>query len=810
MDPVSRNMTMICQDPHSSNHKDIWHWGNPLDSPTPVLFMQVSLITIVTQIMDVCLKPLGQSSLVSQILGGLIFGPSLFGHKKVLSNTLFPIKGAVVLETLATFGIMFFYFIYCVKIDIVTMLRTERQALAIGISVFSITLGIPTGFSFLLKKYVSMEKSLADSLTFIAVSQSLTAFVVISVLMAELKILNTDVGRLTMSAAMFADVFGFAATAIMFAVMQNSGGNILSILFTLLSVVMLFIVIIYVMRPVILWILERSKGKPVDELHIVCIFVFVLISGFLSEFVGQHFIMGPLVLGLAVPEGPPLGTALITKMETVSVAFLYPIYLAVCGLETDIFKIRTRSLWVVSTIVLCACFMKIGAVILSGYYYKMPLKESCVIGILLNARGIAELSLYNIWRAGKVITGQEFSLLVISILVINAIISPLIKFLYDPSDQYHNVRRCSIQHTKRESELRVMVCIHNNENIPTIINLLEASYASRESTVAVIALVLVELLGRARPILVAHQAHDTLRSTACNSTQIDNSLRQYAQQNEGCASVQSFTSVSLFDTMHDDVCRISLDMRANLLIMPFHKRWEIDGTVQVANRAIQTMNIKVLEKAPCSVGILIDRGILCGSQSLLIARAPYRVAVLFIGGADDAETLAYGTRMARHENVNVTVIRFLLFGDENSKDRKRDSDIIGEYRYYNAGNRRFEIMEEVVKDGIEMSSCVRKLIDYFDLVMVGREHPESVLLRGHDQWSECPELGVIGDMIGSQDFVTKASVLVVQQQRIRGRLVKHTANPMPNQRDQLVHDVPFDEVSRASCTISVDRHDQRM
>lgn len=393
--------------------------------------------------------------------------------------------------------------------------------------------------------------------------------------------------------------------------------------------------------------------------------------------------------------------------------------------------------------------------------------------------------------------------MVVSIIVINAILAPLLKFLYDPSQQYHSVRRSSIQHTRQESELRVMVCIHNNENIPSIINLLEASYASSESTITVIALILIELLGRFRPLLVAHQHHDTFRSASCSSTQIDNALKQYAQQNEGNAFVHSFTSISSYETMHDDVCRISLEMGANILIMPFHKRWEIDGSVEIINRSIQNMNVKVLERAPCSVGILIDRGILSGFPSLLVARVAYNVVVLFIGGADDAEALAYGTRMARHANVNVTVIRFLLFGEENSKDRKRDTDLIDEYRYFNAANRRFDMMEQVVRDGIEMSTSIRRLIDYFDLVIVGKEHPESILLQGHDQWSECKELGTIGDMLASQDFVTKASVLVVQQQRIRGRLVKHSVTPMPNQRDQLVHDVPNDVAPRASVSISM-------
>lgn len=67
------NKTLVCQNPHSFGHFDVWHRGNPLESPTCLLFLQVSMMTIVTQIMDACLKPLGQSSLVSQILVSFLY-----------------------------------------------------------------------------------------------------------------------------------------------------------------------------------------------------------------------------------------------------------------------------------------------------------------------------------------------------------------------------------------------------------------------------------------------------------------------------------------------------------------------------------------------------------------------------------------------------------------------------------------------------------------------------------------------------------------------------------------------------------------
>jgi len=59
-----------------------------------------------------------------------------------------------------------------------------------------------------------------------------------------------------------------------------------------------------------------GTGWNINEWFITCIFVLVLITGFFSEIIGQHYIMGPLLLGLAIPEGTPLGTSLIAKMET--------------------------------------------------------------------------------------------------------------------------------------------------------------------------------------------------------------------------------------------------------------------------------------------------------------------------------------------------------------------------------------------------------------------------------------------------------------------------------------------------------------
>ena len=68
---------------------------------------------------------------------------------------------------------------------------------------------------------------------------------------------------------------------------------------------------------------------------------------------------------------------------------------------------------------------------------------------------------------------------------------------------------------------------------------------------------------------------------------------------------------------------------------------------------------QVIRSAPCSVGILVDRGL--GSiERISNSNVSINVAAIFIGGKDNREALAYATRVAQHPGVKFTVIRFLV------------------------------------------------------------------------------------------------------------------------------------------------------
>ncbi|XP_050385896.1 cation/H(+) antiporter 15-like [Argentina anserina] len=807
------NVTLVCQDPHNTvNVRGFWSGKNPLDSSTSLLLVQLSLITFVSTFVNVWLRHLGQSSIVSNIFSGILFGPSLLGHFKEIANTLFPLEGIIVLETLSTWGLTYFLFSIGVQMDVATMIRPQRKNMVIGGTLFLCTLVLPEALTFLLMHSVpKMDQTLKAALPFVSATQAISSSAVVGSLLTELKMLNTDIGRTAVSTALFCDVVGIIMSAFAIALSDRKSKNTIIPWLSAIQAAALVLGIIYICRPFMVWIRNRSEEKnSVRESHIFIIFVLVLVFGFLSEISSQHYLLGPLVFGFVIPAGPPLGSAVVARVDTLATGLFYPSYLAVTGLKTNIFTINPRSSWVLGIIFLFASLVKIGAVMLAACYYEQTVREAFVLGLILNAKGITELVMYNIWKQTKLLSDQEFALSVIYVVVVTAVVTPLIKLLYDPSRQFSATKRSTIQHLKRDTELRIMACIHSQENVPTLVNILEVSNATEENPVAAIALILVELVGRSTPVLIAHHPGDNLQSSigssASTSNQIIKALGQYAECNEGRATLQPFTSISHYPTMHDDIIRVAFEKRAHIVILPFHKHYAIDGTIGSVNRAHQSMNINVLEKAPCSVGILIDRGILSGSMSVLSNQYIYHVAVIFLGGVDDAEALAYGSRMASHPNVDLTVARFLLFGDDNLKDRKRDTDLLEEYRRAHVGNERFVVVEEVVKDGAKLSSVIKSMVDCFDLMLVGMHHQDSPLLSGLGEWSECPELGIVGDMLASPDFRCSLSVLVVQQQRIAGKPISRTTKPVD--KEPLIHDIA-DEQMRSSWTITVNEYDRK-
>lgn len=361
-------------------------------------------------------------------------------------------------------------------------------------------------------------------------------------------------------------------------------------------------------------------------------------------------------------------------------------------------------------------------------------------------------------------------MLIADILIFSILMPMVVKWFYDPSRKYSHYQKKNILNLKPDAELSILGCIHTQDGLPVLLNLLDASCPTEESPISLYALHLVELVGRATPVFITHELHEQKSSSEVMvSDSIIQMLRKYEMRNEGVVSIEVFTAIAPMKLMHDDICTVAVNKLTSIIILPFHRRWTREGFVDSEDSTIRALNCQVLERAPCSVGILIDRGHLSSYRSFGGSCASLlQVAMVFLGGQDDREAFSFARRMVKEvSSAQLTVIRLIAEDESISHwEMVLDTELLNDVKHSFVGGEPFRYVERRADEGSETATIIRSIGDEYDLIIVGRrEGIDSPQTSGLMEWNEFPELGIIGDMLASADSHFKASTLVVQQQQ---------------------------------------------
>lgn len=728
-------------------------------------------------------------------------------------DTLFGLVGAC--------AYMMFWFLMGVKMDLGLVRSTGRKAIAIGLSSVLLSITVCSLIFFVVLRDVGTKKGEPVvnlfEIIFIYSIQCLSSFPVIGNLLFELRLQNSELGRLAMSSAVISDFSTSVLSAVLVFLkeLREEKSRLGSVFIGDVVVgnrpmkragtVVLFVCFaVYVFRPLMFVIINRTpSGRPVKKFYIYSIIILVFGSAVLADWCKQSIFIGPFILGLAVPHGPPLGSAIVQKFESAVFGTFLPFFVATSAEEFDTSMLQSwtdfKSIFI---IVFVSFVVKFALTTLPALLYHMPANDCLALSLIMSFKGIFEfgayafgfqrgVSIYILHFSDRLpkptvelfsifffllqsIRPVTFTILSLYILLNSAIIPPILRRIYDPSRMYAGYEKRNMLHMKPSSELRILSCIYRTDDIHPMINLLEATYPSKENPVATYVLHLMELIGRATPVFISHRLQ-TRKSddTSYNSESVIASFDQFHKDFFGSVFVSTYTAISVPKTMHGDICMLSLNNTTSLIILPFHQTWSADGSVIVSDSImIRKLNKSVLELSPCSVGIYIYRS--NNARRTIPETAAnfssYQVCMLFLGGKDDREALTLAKRMARNSRINITVV-CLISSEQKAKqvtdwDRMLDLELLRDVKSNVLDGVHINYSEQVVDDASQTSKLLKSIANEYNLFIVGREKGrKSVFTEGLEEWSEFEELGVVGDLLASQDLKCQASVLVIQQQQ---------------------------------------------
>ncbi len=401
----------------------------PIDTLLHVL-LSLMVVIITARGVGAIFKVFHQPPVIGEVIGGILLGPSFLGriapdvYQFILPTTTAPFLGVI-----AQLGVILYMFLVGLELDLKILKRSGHATLAISHA--SIVVPFIFGSALALYLYVPMSSaniSFTNFALFLGVSMSVTAFPVLARILTDRKTQKTRMGTIALTCAAVDDVTAWCLLAFVVSMSQAQlGGALITVGLTLVYVATMLLVV----RPLVARAVPYLETfDKLTEGGMALIFVTLLLSALVTEFIGIHAIFGAFLLGAVTPHNSRVAKELQDRLQDMVQIMFLPAFFAFTGMRTQFGLLQTRQEWLLcGLIIVVATLGKFGGTFLAGRATGLNWRDSASLGVLMNTRGLVELIVLNIGLDLNVISPTLFTMLVLMALVTTFMTTPLIVLL---------------------------------------------------------------------------------------------------------------------------------------------------------------------------------------------------------------------------------------------------------------------------------------------------------------------------------------------------------------------------------------------
>jgi Kef-type K+ transport system membrane component KefB len=396
----------------------------------------VSMLVVLTTTL-VCgwlARRLGQASVIGEMTGGILLGPTLLGRLAPATwHALFTPATLSAFDVLSTLGLVLYLFLIGSSLSYVDVHRQRNVAAVASLA----SLLLPFAFGLMvarptMARFPSNAGTLPFTL-FLGISLSITAFPVLARILEERRLTETSLGVTALLCAAADDVIAWILLALAMSLLPHAVGT-QSMLARLLELAAYLLVMFGVTR-LARWIAQRNGARTLAPTAVAASVLIALLSAAVTDALGLHPLFGAFVAGLAFPRVPQWQKTLQQSLQVPVASLLLPFFFALTGLRTRLDLLQGKGVltWTLLLLVL-AVVGKVGGGVIAAKPLGETWRNAFALGALLNTRGLVELIVLNIAYTQGVFGPALFAALVVVALATTMMTSPLLTLLHITPD----------------------------------------------------------------------------------------------------------------------------------------------------------------------------------------------------------------------------------------------------------------------------------------------------------------------------------------------------------------------------------------
>lgn len=401
------------------------------DQPLSKTLFLIILILLISRMIGLFFRRLGQPTVLGEILAGVFIGPSVFGFFfPGFYEFLFIGSHAIILNSLSELGLILFMFVIGMQIDFVFVFKKSQSIKLISHSLILIPffLGIVMAF-FYYSDYAPSNIGFFEFSFFFGIAITITAYPLLARILNEKGLSNSNLGHIALSTAAFGNIIVWFFLSILIILIKSSNFN--SILLTIALSITYTLIMIFIIHPFLKRLSEIYVSREnLTKSAMAIVFLTLFSSAFLTDLIGLHVLIGAFFAGVIMPSDQKLKDLISERVDYIALVFLLPLFFAFMGLATDLTLFAKQDNLILLLVVTIVSIMsKFSVASLTSRAMGMSWRDSLSLGTLMNTRGIMELIVINIGYQLGIIDKVIYTVLVVMTIATTLITKPLLKYI---------------------------------------------------------------------------------------------------------------------------------------------------------------------------------------------------------------------------------------------------------------------------------------------------------------------------------------------------------------------------------------------